>query len=174
MNETETLERIAQALEAIATAMQVQEAKTYTWTPEGLPLCPKHGAVMKKREKQKLAGWMVVAVLALAASSVPAEPSRRLAADFVMERTIEALSDTVRSSGRLFLGGPGLLRWETAEPSRSILVVNGGRGLRSLSVCPALPTQNDAPRSKPTTFSACSRAVKRTSASFSRCSCASN
>lgn len=46
------VKRIAQALETIAQAMQAQEAKTYTWTPEGLPLCPKHGEIMRKREKQ--------------------------------------------------------------------------------------------------------------------------
>jgi outer membrane lipoprotein-sorting protein len=34
----------------------------------------------------------------------------------------------VRSSGRLSLGGPGLLRWEMTSPSRSVLVVSGGRG----------------------------------------------
>ena len=46
------LRRLTEALEQIAAAMQAQEAKTYTWTPEGLPICPKHGAVMRKREKQ--------------------------------------------------------------------------------------------------------------------------
>ena len=51
MNE-EILDRIAVALEAIASAMQAQETRTYAWTPEGLPICPRHGAVMKRREKQ--------------------------------------------------------------------------------------------------------------------------
>lgn len=48
----ELLDRIATALETIAQAMQAQDAKEYQWTPEGLPICPKHGEVMKKREKQ--------------------------------------------------------------------------------------------------------------------------
>ena len=42
------LERIATALEALAAA----QPQTFSWTPDGLPLCPRHGDVMRKREKQ--------------------------------------------------------------------------------------------------------------------------
>jgi len=45
------LRRIARSLEDIAEAVQNGE-HGYRWTPEGLPICPKHGVVMKKREKQ--------------------------------------------------------------------------------------------------------------------------
>jgi len=48
----------------------------------------------------------------------------KLAADFKMTRTLLVLSDQIYSSGKLILGGPGLLRWETVSPSRSLLVVN--------------------------------------------------
>lgn len=50
----------------------------------------------------------------------------RLSAEFTMERKIEALSDKISSKGRLFLGGPGLLRWETTSPAKSVLVINNG------------------------------------------------
>lgn len=33
-------------------APTAQDAKELQWTAEGLPVCPKHGVVMKKREKQ--------------------------------------------------------------------------------------------------------------------------
>ena len=42
------LNRIATALETLARAKSCDFART----PEGLPICPKHNAVMKKREKQ--------------------------------------------------------------------------------------------------------------------------
>lgn len=45
-----------------------------------------------------------------------------------MVRTMTALRDSVTSTGTLMLGGPGLLRWETTKPSKSILVVNGQKG----------------------------------------------
>lgn len=54
------------------------------------------------------------------------DPQSRLSADFVMTRTLVVLSDTISSSGKLTLGGPGLLRWEMTSPSRSVLVVNNG------------------------------------------------
>ena len=54
------------------------------------------------------------------------DPPGRLSADFVMTRTLVVLSDTISSSGKLTLGGPGLLRWEMTSPSRSVLVVNKG------------------------------------------------
>ncbi len=57
------------------------------------------------------------------ASSAP----QKLTANFKMQRTISVLSDTVSSSGNLTLGGPGLLRWETLSPAKSVLVVNKGR-----------------------------------------------
>lgn len=33
-------------------APTAEAARDYQYTPEGLPICPKHGEVMKKREKQ--------------------------------------------------------------------------------------------------------------------------
>ncbi len=54
-------------------------------------------------------------------------PPGKLDADFVMERTLKVLSDTLTSSGKLILGGPGLLRWETLSPAKSVLVVNQGK-----------------------------------------------
>ncbi len=61
----------------------------------------------------------------VAASESPSP--QKLAADFEMTRTLAVLSDKLSSSGKLILGGPGLLRWETVSPSRSLLVVNRGR-----------------------------------------------
>jgi outer membrane lipoprotein carrier protein len=55
-------------------------------------------------------------------------PSARLKADFRMTRTLRVLKDSVQSSGRLVLGGAGLLRWETLSPARSVLIVNGKKG----------------------------------------------
>jgi hypothetical protein len=52
MTENETLERIAAAIETMAAAMHARDARTYTWTPEGLPICPRHQVVMKERKKQ--------------------------------------------------------------------------------------------------------------------------
>jgi outer membrane lipoprotein-sorting protein len=61
----------------------------------------------------------------VAASESPSD--QKLAANFEMTRTLAVLSDTLSSSGKLVLGGPGLLRWETVSPSRSLLVVNRGQ-----------------------------------------------
>jgi outer membrane lipoprotein-sorting protein len=66
--------------------------------------------------------WLAGAALAQASGA-----SKRLAADFQMERTLTALADKIASSGKLYLGGPGLLRWEMTAPSRSLLVVNQGQ-----------------------------------------------
>ncbi len=70
---------------------------------------------------------VVLAVIApgIVSGGEPNPPSR-LSADFVMTRTLVVLSDTITSSGKLTLGGPGLLRWEMTSPSRSVLVVNKG------------------------------------------------
>ncbi|MCP4599650.1 MAG: outer membrane lipoprotein carrier protein LolA [Proteobacteria bacterium] len=57
------------------------------------------------------------------ANSDKSKPSK-LIAEFTMTRTLSILSDTITSSGKLTLGGPGLLRWETTSPGRSVLVVN--------------------------------------------------
>ncbi len=73
-----------------------------------------------------LAAAALLAVVASAAGA-RAEAPRRLTAAFVMERALPALAGKVRSSGRISLGGPGLLRWEMTSPTRSTLVVNGGR-----------------------------------------------
>jgi outer membrane lipoprotein carrier protein len=62
-----------------------------------------------------------------AAAQPPAAPDR-LTADFTMERKLVVLSDTISSSGRLVLGGPGRMRFEMTAPSRSILVIDGGKG----------------------------------------------
>ncbi len=49
----------------------------------------------------------------------------RLIADFIMKRKLVALSETLTSSGRFYLGGPGVLRWETQSPSKSVMVIKG-------------------------------------------------
>jgi len=69
------------------------------------------------------AGAIALCALALSAGEGP----RRIAADFEMRRTLAALSDAISSSGKLYLGGPGLLRFEMTSPSRSVLVVNQGK-----------------------------------------------
>ena len=51
-----------------------------------------------------------------------------LSANFVMTRTLAALKTDLKSEGRLVLGGPGRLRWETLSPSKSVLVINAGVG----------------------------------------------
>ncbi|MCP4676923.1 MAG: outer membrane lipoprotein carrier protein LolA [Deltaproteobacteria bacterium] len=51
-------------------------------------------------------------------------PQDKLTADFTMTRTLSVLSDSITSSGKLTLGGPGLLRWETTSPGKSVLIVN--------------------------------------------------
>lgn len=67
------------------------------------------------------------AYLAISSTAALAEePVRptRLTADFTMKRTLKVLTDTLSSSGKLTLGGPGLLRWETFKPAKSLLVIN--------------------------------------------------
>ena len=39
-------------LRAAGATPTAQPAQQWSYTPEGLPICPKHGAPMKKREKQ--------------------------------------------------------------------------------------------------------------------------
>jgi outer membrane lipoprotein carrier protein len=68
--------------------------------------------------------FALIAVVALAKE--PVAPSK-LTADFTMTRTISALSDSLVSTGRLTIGGLGLLRWETIKPAKSLLVINKGR-----------------------------------------------
>lgn len=48
----EILERIADALERIAETLEAQQRSAWATTPEGLPICPRHGVPMTKREKQ--------------------------------------------------------------------------------------------------------------------------
>ena len=73
---------------------------------------------------------LVLLVLLLSASPVrsDAAPPSRLKADFHMTRTIRQLKDAVHSEGKLLLGGPGRLRWETMSPARSVLVINRDKG----------------------------------------------
>lgn len=80
-----------------------------------------------RRTTRLLVSSLAVASLALAAAIQAGGPPERIAADFEMERTLAALSDSIGSSGKLYLGGPGLLRWEMTSPSRSVLVVNRGK-----------------------------------------------
>lgn len=78
-------------------------------------------------------------------SKTPAPPSK-LSADFVMERSLKVLRDTISSSGRLTMGGPGLLRWETMTPSKSVLVINKQSGwihYPDLSVTKRFEIDND-------------------------------
>ncbi|MCU0663065.1 MAG: outer membrane lipoprotein carrier protein LolA [Myxococcota bacterium] len=75
----------------------------------------------------------VLFLLASLAASLRAETdgvppgASRLSAHFVMERKMAALSSSVRSEGKVLLGGPGMVRFETLSPSKSILVVNKGK-----------------------------------------------
>jgi outer membrane lipoprotein-sorting protein len=62
-----------------------------------------------------------------AAADEPAAPDR-LTAEFTMVRRLAVLSDSISSSGRIALGGPGRMRFEMTAPSRSILVIAGGKG----------------------------------------------
>jgi outer membrane lipoprotein carrier protein len=62
------------------------------------------------------------------AISQPPKAPDRLTADFTMARKLVVLSDTISSSGKLVLGGPGRMRFEMTAPSRSILVIDGGKG----------------------------------------------
>ena len=69
--------------------------------------------------------------VSLLAGSPPASadaPAATLKADFVMTRKVAVLKEPLTSRGRLALGGPGRLRFETVHPSRSVLVINGGNG----------------------------------------------
>jgi hypothetical protein len=55
MNEEQlytVLSDIAQKLDRIVQLLETEQSHTYQRTPEGLPICPKHGVPMKKREKQ--------------------------------------------------------------------------------------------------------------------------
>jgi outer membrane lipoprotein-sorting protein len=79
----------------------------------------------------KKAVWKQVALAALTTAVTwvgwadEPKPPSRLIADFTIERTLAALSDKITSTGRLYMGGPGLLKWETISPSKSTLVING-------------------------------------------------
>jgi outer membrane lipoprotein carrier protein len=78
----------------------------------------------------RIASYALCAALAALAANARAgdpAPPNRLTADFVMERTLKVLSDKVTSSGRMAMGGPGLLRWEMTAPSRSLLLISKGR-----------------------------------------------
>jgi outer membrane lipoprotein-sorting protein len=82
---------------------------------------------MKKNTAYAIASlsiWFVLLGIGRPASASESKAPQKLAADFKMTRTISVLSDQISSSGKLILGGPGLLRWETVSPSRSLLVVN--------------------------------------------------
>ena len=68
--------------------------------------------------------WSVLLGFGCPAAVAESPSPQKLAADFEMTRTLSVLSDKLSSSGRLVLGGPGLLRWETMSPTRSLLIVN--------------------------------------------------
>lgn len=65
-------------------------------------------------------------VLALGPGAAPQKMATRFACQFTMTRSLSLLKDKISSSGKLYLGGAGLLRFETLSPTRSILVVNKG------------------------------------------------
>ena len=57
--QTESLRQVAQYLgridrniERIADALELQQAQEFRQTPDGRPICPRHGAAMSQREKQ--------------------------------------------------------------------------------------------------------------------------
>jgi outer membrane lipoprotein-sorting protein len=68
-----------------------------------------------------------LAMLAWASAAQDAVRPNKLSADFVMKRTLKVLNDEITSKGRLTLGGPGLLRWETLSPGKSVLVINNDK-----------------------------------------------
>jgi outer membrane lipoprotein carrier protein len=74
---------------------------------------------------------LLAACVLLASATAGAQPAAapdRLTAEFAMVRTLSVLSDSISSSGKLVLGGPGRMRFEMIAPSRSILVIDGGKG----------------------------------------------
>lgn len=48
----EILDIIAAQLKRIAGALEKESSNKWQTTPEGLPICPRHNAVMRRREKQ--------------------------------------------------------------------------------------------------------------------------
>ena len=67
---------------------------------------------------------MFISVTAMAAKLPADGDGAHLSADFVMTRTLSALSQDIESKGKLYIGGPGKLRFEVTAPTRSILVLN--------------------------------------------------
>jgi len=51
------LNEILAVLKRIAAALEKKNATTWQRTPDGKPICPKHGEVMVKREKQGDTWW---------------------------------------------------------------------------------------------------------------------
>lgn len=50
-----TIQQLPGAIErlrALGATPNAQQAQQWSYTPDGLPICPRHGAPMKKREKQ--------------------------------------------------------------------------------------------------------------------------
>lgn len=83
-------------------------------------------------KRRNAVAWICLAVLILGSIGAAAQTKGttgvdRLFARFVMERKVAALSASLRSEGRVTLGGPGKVRFETLSPSKSILIVNGGK-----------------------------------------------
>ena len=80
----------------------------------------------------KIIPLLLVAMLTLPSTSRADDAKKQapaaLSARFVMTRTLAALKADLKSEGRLVLGGPGRLRWETLSPSKSVLVINNGAG----------------------------------------------
>ena len=77
---------------------------------------PKHGALP----------IVALATLLLLEARAEENPGpTTLTADFTMTRTLKVLRDSITSTGRMTLGGPGRIRWETLSPARSVLVIKG-------------------------------------------------
>jgi outer membrane lipoprotein carrier protein len=81
-----------------------------------------------RRKLAPVAALLAALAAAVPASAQPAKAPDRLTADFTMERRLVVLKDAISSSGRLVLGGPGRMRFEMTAPSRSVLVIDGGKG----------------------------------------------
>ena len=75
-----------------------------------------------------LSAALFLGAAAIAAETAPKTPPAALRADFVMTRSVSALKTDLKSGGRLILGGPGKLRWETLSPAKSLLIINGKQG----------------------------------------------
>ncbi len=94
----------------------------------GMPQNKQVASKVEQKMKTRLK-WIMVALTIFVAGVATAgdKAPARLSADFTMKRTLAVLEDTLESTGRIAIGGKGLLRWETLAPNKSTLIINGQR-----------------------------------------------